>query len=102
MNTAEMLPCLYTDLIKTKMTLQLYLNGSLFNEMHLPEEDFNTDEDMSWEENVRFRQQALEGHVYEMKGLFWRQLARARSWDLVLNCESKINKRALVNDDTAE
>lgn len=84
------------------MTLQLYLNGNLFNEMHLPEEDFVTDDNVSWEENVRFRQVALEGHVMEMKGLFWRQMAKAR-WDLVFVCESKMNieLKEIVYDDTA-
>lgn len=74
------------------MTLQLYLNDDLFNEMHLPEEDFITDDNVTWEENVRFRQAALEGHINQMKGLFWRQLAKAKSWDMILHCESKMNQ----------
>lgn len=73
------------------MTLQLYLNDSLFNEMHLPGEDFITDENVSWEENVRFRQSALEGYINQMKGLFWRQITKAKKWEVILHCESKSN-----------
>lgn len=72
------------------MILQLYLNGSLFNEMHLPAEDF-LDSDLGWKANVSFRKSLVEGYVMEMKGLFWRQISKSKNYEIVLVCPSKIN-----------
>lgn len=72
------------------MTLQLYLNGNLFNEMHLPAEVF-ADSDLGWKGDVGFRKVIIEGYVMEMKGLFWRQICKVKNWEIVLVCQSKIN-----------
>lgn len=74
------------------MKLQLYLNGSLFNEQHLPYEMLlDQESNFNWRDRVIQRQEMLEGFKEDMKGRFWVQICKAKSWQIVFVAESKMN-----------
>ena len=74
------------------MKLQLYINDQLFCETILPVEDFMKMDDLSWEENVSYREEMLEGHISAMKGLYWRKIAKALTWQIIPVADSRINE----------
>lgn len=76
------------------MKLQLYLNGWLFNEMHLPDVWNRIDStELSWEDDVTYRNEMLLAHVENMKGIFWNQISKAKTWKIFFVVDSRMNNQ---------
>jgi hypothetical protein len=71
------------------MKLQLFINGIIYNELRLPHEEFYYDDDCSFEDNVELHRERLELYIANLKTMFFRQLCKAKSYDIVLIAESK-------------
>jgi len=66
------------------MKLQIYFNGTLYNELHLDEHDFYTRKSLSWEKNVRRRYEKVETYRRFIRQYYARQIASADRWEIVL------------------
>jgi hypothetical protein len=59
--------------------LLLYINGISFNEIKLPEEEFESDPDCSFEDNVEIKTARLDLYIEQIKTLFFRSYARPKA-----------------------
>lgn len=81
------------------MKLLLYINGISFNEIKLPAEEFESDPDVSFEDNVDVKTARLQVYIDQIKTLFFRQLCKAKSYKIVLIAESKLKDIQIITED---
>ena len=73
------------------MKLLLYINNDLFTELQLPEEEFENDNGLSFEENLSIRKQRLRNYIEKLKAMFQRKL-NDTNYEIVLIVGSRMNK----------
>lgn len=84
------------------MKLLLYINGISFNEINLPDEEFESDPDCDFEDNVDLKKERLEVYIEQIKTLFFRQLCKAKNYEIILIAESKLNNLKITEDEYQE
>lgn len=81
------------------MKLQLYINGISFNEIRLPDEEFESDPDCSFEDNVEVKTERLQVYIEQIKTIFFRQLCKAKSYEIIYVAESKLKNIQIITED---
>jgi hypothetical protein len=81
------------------LKLKLYIHGIFFNEIKLPAEEFESDPDCSFEDNVDIKTARLELYIDQIKTLFFRQLCKAKSYEIIYVAKSKINNLKIIPED---
>lgn len=73
------------------MKLQLFLNDSLFNELHIPEDAFVRIDsyEVTAEEAIDHRRQVINDCATYLKGLFLKQITRCKKYEIFLIVDSK-------------
>jgi len=73
------------------MKLQLYLNGSLYNEMQIEDYLFRRldENELTEEERTEWRKKVVEENVQYMKGIFISKISKAKRWQIFLVAESR-------------
>lgn len=72
------------------MRLELNINGSFFNSLDIDDEEFVADI-FRFDYRVKKNEERVEAHVLQIKSIFFRQLCKARSFEIMLVAESKMN-----------
>jgi hypothetical protein len=70
--------------------LLLYIDDKLFNELKLPDEEFETDSNFNDEENIALRKERVESYVRDLRIMFSLKLRRSKSFEVYLIAESKM------------
>ena len=75
--------------------IQLYLNGTLTYEREVAMSDYELSaiKKMSFYDRVKYREQLVNAHCEDMKGKYWRIIAKANRYRIVAVMESKMNKK---------
>jgi len=68
-------------------TLELHLNGSLFQVLAI---EMPKLEGVLFKERVCMNEWLIKSKIQELKALYWRQIDMVKSYEIVLNMESKL------------
>lgn len=71
------------------MYLELFINGSYFNELDIDPEHIH--QDKSFYYRVHENEENINAYILKLKGMFFKQICKCNSFEIVLVLQSKLN-----------